>query len=391
VRLVVEADGGSRGNPGPAGYGALVRDAATGELLAEIADSIGRATNNVAEYRGLIAGLAVASELDPESVEVRMDSKLVVEQMAGRWKVKHPDMAALKAEADVLVRRLKRVRYTHIPRAMNSHADRLANEAMDAAERGEQWVRRTGAAAARVPANRLPGWSPDMGTPTTLVLLRHGETSMSIERRFSGPSDPEMTERGILQAKAAAEQLKLMSATLPISAIYSSPMRRARVTADVAAGALGVPVVCDDRLRETDFGDWDGYTLAEAREKWPDQVDAWLASPKVAPPHGESLEATYARVREARADIVAKHAGSAVLVVSHVTPIKSLLRLALDAGPNVVFRIHLDLGSITVIDWYADGPGVVRLMNATDHLGVHVGEESIGAPTAEPLDPISST
>jgi probable phosphoglycerate mutase len=131
-----------------------VRDAATGELLAEIADSIGRATNNVAEYRGLIAGLAVAAELDPESVEVRMDSKLVVEQMAGRWKVKHPDMAALKAEADVLVRRLKRVRYTHIPRAMNSHADRLANEAMDAAERGEQWVRRTGAAAARVPATR---------------------------------------------------------------------------------------------------------------------------------------------------------------------------------------------------------------------------------------------
>ncbi len=390
MRLVVEADGGSRGNPGTAGYGALVRDASTGELLAEIADSIGRATNNVAEYRGLIAGLAAAIELAPESVEVRMDSKLVVEQMAGRWKVKHPDMAALKAEADELVRRLPRVRYTHIPRAMNSHADRLANEAMDAAERGDSWVRRTGAAATQVPANRLPGWSPDLGTPTTLVLLRHGETPMSIERRFSGPSDPELTERGLHQAKTAAEQVSFMSAT-PIAAVYSSPMRRARATAELAAAALGLPVVCDDRLRETDFGDWDGYTLAEVRERWPDQLDAWLASPKVAPPHGESFEGTYARVCQARADIVAAHAGCAVLVVSHVSPIKSLLRLALDAGPGVVFRIHLDLASLTVIDWYADGPGVVRLMNSTQHLGVHVGQEPIGAPTAEPADPISST
>ena len=105
-RLRVEADGGSRGNPGPAGYGAVVRDAETGELLREIAASIGKATNNVAEYRGLLAGLAAARELDPSSVEVAMDSKLVVEQMSGRWKVKHPDMRELAAEAAALVRAL---------------------------------------------------------------------------------------------------------------------------------------------------------------------------------------------------------------------------------------------------------------------------------------------
>ena len=92
-RLVVEADGGSRGNPGPAGYGALVRDAETGRVLAERAASVGRATNNVAEYCGLVAGLQAALDLDASAqVEVRMDSKLVVEQMSGRWKVKHPDM-----------------------------------------------------------------------------------------------------------------------------------------------------------------------------------------------------------------------------------------------------------------------------------------------------------
>ncbi|HEX5511009.1 MAG TPA: reverse transcriptase-like protein, partial [Actinomycetales bacterium] len=95
-RLIVEADGGSRGNPGPAGYGALVRDAATGEVLFEIGESIGTATNNVAEYRGLIAGLRAAADIDPgASVEVRMDSKLVVEQMTGRWKIKHEDMRRL--------------------------------------------------------------------------------------------------------------------------------------------------------------------------------------------------------------------------------------------------------------------------------------------------------
>ncbi|MEU3610103.1 reverse transcriptase-like protein, partial [Streptomyces sp. NPDC035033] len=98
--LVVEADGGSRGNPGPAGYGAVVLDPATGETLAEAAEYIGVATNNVAEYKGLIAGLRAALELAPDAtVRVRMDSKLVVEQMSGRWRIKHPDMKPLAAEA----------------------------------------------------------------------------------------------------------------------------------------------------------------------------------------------------------------------------------------------------------------------------------------------------
>ena len=140
-RLVVEADGGSRGNPGPAGFGAVVRDAATGEVLDEVAAAIGTATNNVAEYSGLLAGLRAASEIDPGAqVEVRMDSKLVVEQMSGRWKVKHEDMQRLAAQArDVLPG--ERVTYTWVPRERNSHADRLANAAMDAAARGERWTR----------------------------------------------------------------------------------------------------------------------------------------------------------------------------------------------------------------------------------------------------------
>ena len=135
-RLVVEADGGSRGNPGPAGYGAVVRDAATGEVLAEVSDSLGRATNNVAEYSGLIAGLRAAARIARGAdVEVRMDSKLVVEQMSGRWQIKHPDMRPLAARARDAARALGRVSYTWVPRSRNAHADRLANQAIDAAPR----------------------------------------------------------------------------------------------------------------------------------------------------------------------------------------------------------------------------------------------------------------
>ena len=129
-RLLVEADGGSRGNPGPAAYGALVRDAATGETLMAEGLPIGDTTNNVAEYSGLIAGLEMARLVDPgAAVEVRMDSKLVIEQMAGRWKIKHPSMKPLALKASGL--RPPAVRWTWVPRAENKRADALANSALD--------------------------------------------------------------------------------------------------------------------------------------------------------------------------------------------------------------------------------------------------------------------
>lgn len=132
MRVIVEADGGSRGNPGPAGYGAVVLDAATEEVLAQRQAGLGVTTNNVAEYQGLIAGLRAAIDLGATDVEVRMDSKLVVEQMSGRWQVKHPAMKPLALEAAKLVRELGSVRFGWIPRSRNARADALANQAMDA-------------------------------------------------------------------------------------------------------------------------------------------------------------------------------------------------------------------------------------------------------------------
>ncbi|MHB0929138.1 MAG: reverse transcriptase-like protein [Candidatus Nanopelagicales bacterium] len=133
--LIVEADGGARGNPGPAAYGCVVREAATGQLLAERADYLGLTTNNVAEYTGLLTGLLLCASLGDVRVDVRMDSKLVVEQMTGGWKIKHENMRALAAKARAAIDPA-RVRYQWIPRAQNKDADRLVNESLDAVEAG---------------------------------------------------------------------------------------------------------------------------------------------------------------------------------------------------------------------------------------------------------------
>ncbi|MER6469563.1 bifunctional RNase H/acid phosphatase [Streptomyces collinus] len=562
--FIVEADGGSRGNPGPAGYGALVADAATGETLAEAAEYIGVATNNVAEYRGLLAGLRAAHALDPGArVHVRMDSKLVVEQMSGRWKIKHPDMKPLAAEARGVFAP-GQVTYEWIPRERNKHADRLANEAMDAGAKGGQWspsasraaldtppepagppgdatagaararaaltksrptgstrtpaagvsgdagagsvvaggegraeagddaVRRTAqggdehpavarsggrseaaggeehptavrsggrsalaggegpiaagggddrpavarsktrsaapgsearsadaggetrsaapggeASAAGAPSGgspaaarsaehpavtgrepgsagrgeeraaagerkhpSTPGWSaaPDMGAPATFVLLRHGETPLTPQKRFSGSggTDPSLSDAGREQARRVAEALARRGT---VQAIVASPLARTRETAGIVAARLGLDVAIDDGLRETDFGAWEGLTFGEVRDRYPDDLNAWLADPAARPTGGgESFTETAVRIEATREKLVAAYAGRTVLLVTHVTPIKTFVRLALGAPDQALFRMELSAASLSAVAYYADGNASVRLFNDTSHL-----------------------
>ncbi len=372
----VEADGGSRGNPGPAGYGAVVFDADTGAVLAERREFLGVVTNNVAEYSGLIAGLTAASDLGAGVVEVRMDSKLVVEQMSGRWKVKHPDMIPLAQRARELASGFDRVTYTWIPRAENSHADRLANEAMDGASQPEA----SPVDGARQPADvpevgpmpaavektpTAPGWTGAVGKPTRLLLLRHGQTPLSVERRYSGRGNPQLTEVGLAQAAAAAARL---GARGGVAAVVSSPLGRARQTAQAAADALGLPLTVHEGLTETDFGAWEGLTFREATERDPDLHRAWLGDTSIRPPGGESFDEVRVRIEEVRADLIREYPGRNVLVVSHVTPIKTLLQLALDSGPSLLYRLHLDLASLSIAEFYPDGGASVRLVNDTSHL-----------------------
>ncbi|MFI2639895.1 bifunctional RNase H/acid phosphatase [Streptomyces sp. NPDC018610] len=406
--FVVEADGGSRGNPGPAGYGAVVLDAASGEALAEAAEYLGTVTNNVAEYRGLLAGLRAAHELDPAArVHVRMDSKLVVEQMSGRWKIKHPDLKPLAAVA-ARVFPPGRVTYEWIPRERNKHADRLANEAMDAGARGEQWspsastaaldasagaaggasgpagpapaeaakadadVRAAQAVATpgvAAPDVATPGWAPpDLGAPATFVLLRHGETPLTPQKRFSGSggTDPSLSAIGREQAEKVAAALARRGT---IQAVVSSPLARTRETAAIVAARLGLDVTVDDGLRETDFGAWEGLTFAEVSERYPDDLNAWLASPQARPTGGgESFATTATRIAATRDKLVAAHAGRTVLLVTHVTPIKMLVRLALGAPLESLYRMELSAASLSAVAYYADGNASVRLFNDTSHL-----------------------
>jgi probable phosphoglycerate mutase len=132
--IVAYIDGGARGNPGPAGFGVRI-EREDGTLVEEFCGSIGTATNNVAEYRGLIAALEWALAQDHHAVHIRSDSLLLVQQMLGRFKVKHPGLQPLFARARALVQEIGRVTFEHVRRASNTHADRLANAAMDEAGR----------------------------------------------------------------------------------------------------------------------------------------------------------------------------------------------------------------------------------------------------------------
>jgi len=377
MKVIVEADGGSRGNPGPAGYGAVVWSVDRSTVLAESKQAIGRATNNDAEYQALIAGLDEAVKLGATDVEVLMDSKLVVEQMSGRWKVKHPGLAELNRAARALASKFDRITYAWIPRLKNSHADRLANEAMDAAaEEGQPVEPEVAPVAVRATAavglaksaeahSAPPGWMGGRGAPSRLLLLRHGQTELSAQRRYSGRGNPALTELGRRQADAAAGYLAQRGG---ITAVVTSPLQRSYDTAAAAAKSLGLDVTVDDDLIETDFGEWEGLTFVEAAERDPELHRRWMRDTSTTPPGGESFDGVFHRVRRARDRIIAERGGATVLVVSHVTPIKTLLRLALDAGEGVLYRLHLDLASLSIAEFYPDGVSSVRLVNQTSYL-----------------------
>ncbi|MEV6525750.1 bifunctional RNase H/acid phosphatase [Longispora sp. NPDC051575] len=405
ARVVVEADGGSRGNPGPAGYGAVVLDPQTGAVLAERADVLGIATNNVAEYSGLIAGLRAAGELGARHVDVRMDSKLVVEQMSGRWQIKHEGLKPLAREAAALARGFERVTYKWIPRAENGRADALANSAMDGtpvsrngpaaggtaadasaavAGQGSGAASKAGttsasagatSAAARAGSGAAPatqgasapgGWVPRVEAPTRLILVRHGETPRTAEKRYSGRGDVPLTDRGQAQAKAAAGRVGLIADD--VAAIVCSPLTRTRQTAEAIAARYARKPILEPDLIECDFGTWEGLTFGEVSAQWPGELTAWLGDTSLAPPGGESFDQVAERVRGAVAGLRAKYSGKTIVVVSHVSPIKVALREALDGGPGFLHQLHLDPAGVSLVDSWRDGGVSVRLVNDTSHL-----------------------
>lgn len=445
MRLRVESDGGSRGNPGLAGAGSSVVNPASviaGEPheLACQWQHIDKATNNVAEYHGLINGLTLAAEVAEKlgesaaetTVDVFMDSKLIVEQMSGRWKIKHPDMKPLAQQVKSLERDFAAVSYTWVPRAQNKRADELANRAMDDKDSGVSFdlpesasspsssdaTNPTSAAPADKKLNEASGKEPGEGAggveqkdkdnerptapdwhggrkPTRMLLLRHGETQLSVEKKFSGLGNPELTARGQWQAEQAAAYIGGRGG---ISTVLSSPLKRARQTAQAVAEALSgqaaargdgqgqavasgggssqaefggrgaVEVIVDDGLREMDFGAWEGKTFAEVRAEYPDEHIDFFYNATTAPPDGESQEDVFNRMREVVQRLVKEHEGQNIVLVSHVTPIKAIIRHALQASGSCFRTMHLDLAGLSVVEFYDDGNSVVRRVNDTHYL-----------------------
>ena len=354
--LVVTADGGSRGNPGPAAYGAVVFEGE--KVLAEVSGKIGIATNNVAEYRGLIAGLEAAHDIDPNAhIEVRLDSKLVVEQMSGKWKIRHPEMRELALQAKK-IHAHELLKFVWVPRESNSHADRLVNEALDGV---------IASAKEPIQLNYLTERLISSEVPTTIYLVRHGETPLTPFRKFSGdgPLNPALTAKGLLEADLVAQEI----AKIQPDALITSPLQRTRQTAEIISKATGLPISVDAIWTECSFGVWDGMSIDEVRESFPEEYAHWLASTSYAPPEGESYESAMARALQGLLGLVDEYPGKKVCVVTHNGIIKTALAAAMKVDSTAIFNIDVSPCSISTISiWPSDLLMAVRSSNERGHL-----------------------
>jgi probable phosphoglycerate mutase len=311
----------------------------------------------------------------------------VVEQMSGRWQIKHPGLRPLAAEAATLVARFAGVTFDWIPRDRNRAADALANRAMDeaAGKTVPDVPARTGpstdgaqsalsisgvesAAWAGVGEKPKRSWAPpSLDDATRLILVRHGETALTKQGRYSGRGDVPLSDEGEAQAMAAGGRVAGLSRD--VAAVVSSPLSRCTRTAELIAAELGgVPVTVLDELIECDFGEWEGLTFAEVQERWPQEMAAWLESTKTAPPGGESFEAVAERARSAVGTVLRAYPSEVVVVVSHVSPIKLILRDMLAASDDFLHRLYLDAAGVSTLDVWPDGNVAVRSVNETAHL-----------------------
>lgn len=372
MKLIIEADGGSRGNPGLSGAGAVVIDAASGNILREISEAVGIATNNVAEYSAVIFALEAAFEIDPAAeIVVRMDSKLVVEQMSGRWKIKHPDMLSLGARVQQLISG-KNVEFVWIPREQNVLADALANKAMD----GEPAPTAAAGEFNHVAPSSIRAPQSSVAEPTTLIMVRHGRTALTESRKISGGDgeNPDLSELGNQDAAEVALELTRVGTSGTFSylakpvVVIHSPVKRAAQTASKIAQKLGAELVELDDLREIGFGDWDGLTNEELFAGYETQYQDWRGSYDVAPPNGESLKDFDVRVNRSLDFILDKFAGKTVVVVAHVMPIRGLLRIANDASVAGYWRVDLGPASISIARFWGREGAEIVCVNSTSHL-----------------------
>lgn len=364
--LILYADGASRGNPGEASLGAVLFQ--NGIELARISERLGVRTNNYAEYSAVIAGIkfVVEHDLGPDLL-IRMDSKLVVEQLSGRWKINHPELKELAAEAQRYLRQLN-AKLEWIPREQNALADEAANQALDGS--GATEVSEPTAIAKVQPSSiRAPRVQTE---PTVVYLVRHGHTASTESALISGSSDnPPLSELGRIEAKAAgsavsdlAERFGLPSPEL----VVHSDLVRTQETAEQMSKSLSKPARPDSRLREISFGDWERVSMSELESYSPQEVAAWRGSVSKKPPGGESILELEARVLRSLDDLINEFRGGAVVLVAHMMPLRAIAKRALGAPESAHWSLQFAPGSVSVLRFFGTELTEVFALNSCEHL-----------------------
>jgi probable phosphoglycerate mutase len=251
------------------------------------------------------------------------------------------------------------VTYTWIPRDENSHADRLANKALDQQSGGGEVV--------HIQQNYLTERLLSSEKATTIFLIRHGETILTPFKKFSGdgPLNPELTHVGLEQAEKVAQAV----AALNPEVIIASPLKRTTQTAEALSRVTGLPITFEDAWIECSFGIWDGMSIDEVKEKYPADYQAWISSTGFAPPQGESYDSVAIRVDAALSQIAAEYPGQRVAVVTHNGTIKSAAKVVVGAPAESIFHIDVSPCSITTVSiWPSDGLRALRTLNEQAHL-----------------------
>ncbi len=369
--IFVYADGASRGNPGPASYGVVIVSEA-GSLIASFGESLGEQTNNFAEYQSVIAALRYLIENHKgASVTIRMDSKLVIEQLSGRWKIKHPQMRELAAEAAKLLRNCEAA-LEWIPREQNSLADAAANQALDSGDFTSKPFAKLELSAIQPKSVRAPR---QVIEPTTVVVIRHGHTKHTEAGLISGSNgeDPTLSELGFTEVQRAAraiEQLLLHFELPELARVHHSTQLRTTQTASAIGEVFNLPITADARLREIGFGNWDGISMEQVDARFPSEVASWRGSINHAPHGGESVNDLEIRVLGALAELIENNRGKSVAIVSHMMPSRAIAKQAMGASTSAYWSLQFDPASISIYRFFGQDLAEVFCLNACEHLRV---------------------
>lgn len=363
MSLIIKADGASRGNPGEASYGAVLFDGET--EIATTSAHLGVATNNFAEYSGVIAGLKLALNHDPkQSYLVQLDSKLVVEQLKGNWKVKSRDLMPMVSEASALASKLS-VSFEWIPREQNARADELANEALDKP------------VAKAIPDQPGSIRAPRVSSPgTEIIFVRHGHSSHTEKGLVSGGdgADPELSDLGQREAEATAELLAHPPSSWRLAMnrplVIASPMLRTKQTAEAIARRLNAESVLDERIKEIFFGDWNGLSNEELFSKDPDLLASWRGSLDFRPPGGESIEDLVQRISSFVEQIRTSKPNRTVIVVSHMMPTRALTHQIIGGDESYLWSTSFAPASISAFRVWGSEQHELITLNSCAHLPI---------------------